>query len=68
MDRQLFNSCEKWAALYVCLSRDDENERDNNSIAHQIEILTKYAEDHGITNFRVYKDDGFSGTNIDGVR
>ena len=26
---------EKWTALYVRLSRDDENEGDSNSIAHQ---------------------------------
>ncbi len=32
MNRQLTN--EKWAALYVRLSRDDENEGDSNSIAH----------------------------------
>ena len=47
---------EKWVALYVRLSRDDENEGDSNSIAHQIEILTKYARDHGITNYKIYKD------------
>ena len=35
---------EKWAALYVRLSRDDDNEGDSNSIAHQIEILKKYAK------------------------
>lgn len=55
---------EKWTALYVRLSRDDENEGDSNSIAHQIEILTKYAKDHGITNWKIYKDDGYSGTNF----
>jgi len=55
---------EKWAALYVRLSRDDENEGDSNSIAHQIEILTKYAQDHGITNYKIYKDDGYSGTSF----
>ena len=55
---------EKWTALYVRLSRDDENEGDSNSIAHQIEILTKYCKDHGITQHKVYKDDGFSGTNF----
>ena len=32
---------EKWVALYVRLSRDDENEGDSNSIAHQIEIDRK---------------------------
>lgn len=55
---------EKWAALYVRLSRDDDNEGDSNSIAHQIEILSKYARDHGIANFKTYKDDGYSGTNF----
>ena len=29
---------EKWVALYVRLSRDDENEGDSNSIAHQENI------------------------------
>lgn len=47
---------EKWTALYVRLSRDDENEGDSNSIAHQIEILTKYCKDHGITQHKIYKD------------
>lgn len=60
----LKNIVEKWAALYVRLSRDDDNEGDSNSIAHQVEILTKYAEAHGITNFKIYKDDGYSGTNF----
>ena len=55
---------EKWTALYVRLSRDDENEGDSNSIAHQIDILSKYARDRGITNFKIYKDDGYSGTNV----
>ena len=62
MNRQLTN--EKWAALYVRLSRDDENEGDSNSIAHQIDILAKYCKDRGITDYKIYKDDGFSGTNF----
>lgn len=55
---------DKLVALYVRLSRDDENEGDSNSIAHQIEILTKYCKDHGITNYKIYKDDGYSGTSF----
>ena len=47
---------EKIVALYVRLSRDDENEGDSNSIAHQIEILTRYAKEHGITNYKIYKE------------
>lgn len=61
MNRQ---SADKMTALYVRLSRDDDNEGDSNSIAHQIEILTKYARERGITQYRVYKDDGYSGTNF----
>ena len=55
---------EKWAALYVRLSRDDDNEGDSNSIAHQIEILKKYAKESGITSYKIYKDDGYSGTSF----
>ena len=34
------NLIEKWVALYVRLSRDDENEGDSNSIAHH-DVLYK---------------------------
>ena len=38
----LFSSiAEKWAALYCRLSRDDENEGDSNSIAHQANKMLK---------------------------
>ena len=62
MNRQ--SNMEKLAALYVRLSRDDENEGDSNSIAHQVEILTKYCRDHDILNYKIFKDDGFSGTSF----
>lgn len=62
MNRQ--SIIEKLVALYVRLSRDDENEGDSNSIAHQIEILTKYCRDHGILNYKIFKDDGYSGTSF----
>ena len=66
-DKQTFNmnfGAKKWAALYVRLSRDDDSEGDSNSIAHQIEILKKYAKDHNIIQYKIYKDDGYSGTNF----
>ena len=68
MIRQSGNLIEKWTALYVRLSCDDENEGDSNSIAHQIEILTRYCQDREISSYKVYKDDGWSGTNFAGVR
>lgn len=64
MSRQSNISLEKWTALYVRLSHDDETKGDSNSISHQIEILTKYAKTQKITAYKIYKDDGYSGTNF----
>ena len=55
---------DKWDAFYCRLSRDDDNEGDSNSIQHQKQILERYARDHGITQYRYYVDDGYSGTNF----
>lgn len=52
-------------ALYSCLSRDDENEGDSNSIVNQKQILVEYAKWHGFHNCRFYVDDGYSGTNFE---
>lgn len=53
-----------WAAFYCRLSRDDNNEGDSNSIAHQKQILGKYGRDQGIEHYKFYVDDGYSGTNF----
>ena len=54
----------KITALYCRLSRDDELSGDSNSIVHQKEILSAYAEKHGFENTDFYVDDGYSGTNF----
>ena len=61
MSRQ---SNQKITAGYCRLSRDDELQGDSNSIVNQKAILTKYAQDNGFPNLRLYCDDGFSGTNF----
>ena len=58
------NGGEKITALYCRLSRDDELSGDSNSIVHQKEILSAYAEKRGFVNARFYVDDGYSGTNF----
>ena len=58
------NGGEKITALYCRLSRDDELSGDSNSIVHQKEILSAYAEKRGLGNTRFYVDDGYSGTNF----
>ena len=55
---------DKITALYCRLSRDDELGGESNSIVHQKEILSVYAEKQGFSNIRFYVDDGYSGTNF----
>lgn len=51
-------------ALYSRLSVDDDQDGDSNSIVHQKEMLSKYAQEHGLPNPQFYVDDGYSGTNF----
>ena len=51
-------------ALYCRLSRDDGSEGDSNSIANQKRLLTKYAKENGFGEYKIYVDDGFTGTNF----
>lgn len=53
------------AALYLRLSKDDENEGESSSISTQRNILKDYAKSHGIVIVDEYVDDGYSGTNYD---
>ena len=55
----------KITALYYRLSQEDERAGESNSISHQREILTRYAEDKGFGNIREFIDDGYSGVTFD---
>lgn len=50
------------AAIYARKSKFTEK---GDSITNQIDICKKYLENLNIENFKVYKDEGFSGKNID---
>lgn len=52
------------AALYMRLSRDDEQAGDSESIQNQREILRAYAQSNGMVIAGEYADDGWSGTNF----
>ena len=52
-------------ALYLRLSRDDENAGESNSIATQRMMLRRYAEQNSLFVVDEYIDDGYSGTNFD---
>lgn len=52
-------------ALYMRLSRDDENYGDSVSIETQRTILQQYAREQGLCVYSEYVDDGWSGTNFE---
>ncbi len=58
--KQLYNT-----ALYMRLSRDDDNYGDSVSIETQRTILRQYAQDNGLHVVDEYIDDGWSGVNFE---
>lgn len=63
MQRQ--SNDDKITALYCRLSQDDGREGESNSITNQKAILEKYAKDHQMTPYKIYVDDGVSGTTFE---
>ena len=52
------------AALYIRLSREDENDGPSESVTNQRSLLERYTDEHGISVYDVYIDDGWSGTSF----
>lgn len=52
------------AALYCRLSRDDNMDKESNSIQNQKKILQKAAKDKGYADTIYYVDDGITGTTM----
>jgi len=61
---------EKITALYLRLSRDDEQDGESNSISNQKVLLTDYAKRNKFRNIKIFVDDGVSGVifNRDGFK
>jgi len=51
-------------ALYLRLSREDEQNGESNSIANQRALLTEYAKKNGFRNVCIFVDDGISGATL----
>ena len=60
MKQQIYNT-----ALYLRLSRDDEQQGESSSISTQRQMLTQYCHEQGLRICDEYVDDGYSGTNFD---
>lgn len=53
------------AALYIRLSKEDDHDGPSESVTNQRAMLEKYAEDHQLSVYSTYVDDGYSGCNFD---
>lgn len=53
------------AALYMRLSKEDENDGPSQSVQNQEALLREFVQRHGISKYRTYADDGWSGTNFE---
>ncbi|MDL2287120.1 recombinase family protein [Eubacteriales bacterium OttesenSCG-928-G02] len=64
------NQEEKITALYLRLSRDDEQDGESNSISNQKSLLTDFAKRNKFRNIKIFVDDGVSGVtfNRDGFK
>jgi len=64
MYRQIDDPQKYTAALYVRLSKEDENEGPSESINNQQSLLNEFVQRHNLSVYDTYIDDGWSGTNF----
>ena len=53
------------AALYIRLSKEDESEGPSESVNNQMSLLNEFVQQHRLSVYDTYIDDGWSGTNFD---
>ena len=62
---EISNPMDYHVALYIRLSKEDENEGPSQSVTNQKSLLTEFAQDHHLSVYDIYIDDGWSGTSFD---
>lgn len=62
---EISNPIDYHAALYIRLSKEDESEGPSQSVQNQESLLREFVQEHRLTVFDTYVDDGWSGTNFD---
>ena len=62
---KISNPMDYRAALYIRLSKEDESEGPSQSVTNQQSLLGEFVQQHHLTVYDVYIDDGFSGTSFD---
>lgn len=62
---EISNPMDYHAALYIRLSKEDESEGPSQSVQHQESLLREFVQQHRLSVYDTYVDDGWSGTNFD---
>ncbi len=52
-------------ALYIRLSKEDDTDKESESVTNQKSILNSFTLQHKLSIFDTYIDDGYSGTNFE---
>ena len=62
---EISNPMDYNAALYIRLSKEDENEGLSESVTNQKSLLNEFVRQHRLSVYDTYVDDGWSGTSFD---
>lgn len=62
---EISNPMDYHAALYIRLSKEDESEGPSQSVQNQESLLREFVQQHRLSVYDSYIDDGWSGTNFD---
>ena len=65
MFSEISNPMDYHAALYIRLSKEDESEGPSQSVTNQQSLLSEFVQQHRLSVYDTYIDDGWSGTNFD---
>ncbi len=65
MNLNISNPMDYHAALYIRLSKEDENDGPSQSVTNQKSLLNEFAKEHCLSVYDTYVDDGWSGTSFD---
>ena len=62
---EISNPMDYHVALYIRLSKEDENEGPSQSVTNQKSLLNEFVQQHRLSVYDTYIDDGWSGTSFD---
>jgi DNA invertase Pin-like site-specific DNA recombinase len=67
MYTKISNPMDYKTAFYIRLSKEDDSDKESESVTNQRSLLTEFAREQRLDVFDTYIDDGFSGTNLLGL-